>query len=83
FRHLYSVYWFLLSCHNKRPSYDFYFIIEEPYKSYFTEKVSHSQNLTFRAEKNPASLAITSLRGFIPLLKLLGGWHYTLPMTPV
>lgn len=28
--------------HNKRPSYDFYFIIEEPSKCYFTEKVSHS-----------------------------------------
>ena len=30
FCHLYSMYRFLLSCHNKRPSYDFYFIIEEP-----------------------------------------------------
>ena len=30
FCHLYTMYRFLLSCHNKRPSYDFYFIIEEP-----------------------------------------------------
>ncbi|MSS40595.1 hypothetical protein FYJ37_09560 [[Clostridium] scindens] len=26
-------------CHNKRLSYDFYFIIEEPFKCYCTEKV--------------------------------------------
>lgn len=30
FCHLYTMYRFLLFCHNKRPSYDFYFIIEEP-----------------------------------------------------
>nr|DAS60985.1 MAG TPA: hypothetical protein [Caudoviricetes sp.] len=30
-----------MSWHNKRPSYDFYFIIEEPSNYTFTEKVSH------------------------------------------
>ncbi|MEE0627904.1 MAG: hypothetical protein UCN08_07040, partial [Lachnospiraceae bacterium] len=48
--HLYSVYRFLLSCHNKRPSYDFYFIIEEPFKCYFTEKVSHSLNPLYASD---------------------------------
>ena len=42
FCHLYPMYRFLLSCHNKRPSYDhFDFIIEEPFDHIFTEKVSH------------------------------------------
>lgn len=44
FCHLYFVYRFLLSFHNKRP-YDFYFIIEKPSKCHFTEKVSHSRKI--------------------------------------
>ena len=43
FCHSYFVYRFLLSYRKKRPSYDFYFIIEEPSKFQFKEKVSHSR----------------------------------------
>ena len=40
-RHLYTMYRFLLFCHNKRPSYELDFTIEEPFSYIFTEKVSH------------------------------------------
>ena len=40
--HLYSVYRFLFSCHNKRPPYDKIFYHRRPSKTLFTEKVSHS-----------------------------------------
>lgn len=46
-----------------------------------------TENLTkillFGQRKTPQALQLLACRGFIPLLKLLGGWHYTLPMTPV
>ena len=40
---LYSVYRFLLSCHNKRPSCDYYFIIEEPFEVILQKKF-HTSN---------------------------------------
>ena len=43
FCHLYTMYWFHLFCQNKRLSYDFYFIIEEPVINEFTEKISQFQ----------------------------------------
>lgn len=42
FCHLYSVYRFLFSCHNKRPPYDKLFYHRRPFITLFTEKVSHS-----------------------------------------
>ena len=37
-RHLYPMNRFLLFCHNKRPSYDLDFIIEEPLMTYLQKK---------------------------------------------
>lgn len=47
FCHLYSVSSFLLFPHNKRFYYDFSFIIEEPFKCYFTKKISHTRKKQF------------------------------------
>ena len=43
--HLYSMYRFLLFCHNKRPSYKLDFIIEEPLMTYLQKKFHTAMEL--------------------------------------
>ncbi|WP_082415676.1 polysaccharide biosynthesis C-terminal domain-containing protein [Blautia hydrogenotrophica] len=72
FCHLYPMYRFLLFCHNKRPSYELDFIIEEPLSYIFTEKVSHRRTI-FAAILNIILNAI-----FIPIFGFVAAAYTTL-----
>ena len=53
FCHSYPMYRFLLFCHNKRSSYDYFdFFIEEPFNHIFTEKVSYCHRDAFMTVEN-------------------------------